>query len=68
MKISIGTLVRGPVWPPRRSSPTAQASASSTHTRNPASVFGPKLCVSGTSAASRPRAIRIRPTRGALLR
>ena len=42
--------------------------ASSAETLNPDKVPGPKMWVSGTSAASRPRAMRIRPIRGTLLR
>src|SRR3954467_14057394 len=34
----------------------------------PTRVFGPNVKVRGTSAASRPRAIKIRPMRGSLLR
>jgi len=41
---------------------------SSAQTRNPDKVAGPNVCVRGTSVASRPRAMRIRPIRGALLR
>ena len=41
---------------------------SSAQTRNPDRVAGPNVWVSGTSAASRPCAMRIRPIRGALLR
>lgn len=44
------------------------APTSSVQTRNSVSVLGPKVWVSGTSAASRPCAIRMRPIRGALLR
>ena len=45
-----------------------QAASSSIQTRKPLRVLGPKVWVSGTSAASRPRAISTRPRRGALLR
>jgi hypothetical protein len=41
---------------------------SSAQTRKPDKVPGPKMCVRGTSAASRPCAMRTRPIRGALLR
>ena len=41
---------------------------SSVHTVKLSSVFGPKVCVIGTSAASRPIAISTRPMRGILLR
>ena len=41
---------------------------SSAQTRKPDKVPGPKVWVSGTSAASRPRAMRTRPIRGVLLR
>jgi hypothetical protein len=41
---------------------------SSVHTLKLTSVLGPKVCVMGTSAASRPWAIRTRPIRGMLLR
>src|SRR5215207_5239803 len=40
---------------------------SSVVTRKSTRVLGPKVRVSGTSAASRPRAIRILPIRGSLL-
>src|ERR1039458_4619444 len=39
---------------------------SSAQTRNPDKVAGPKVWVRGTSAASRPCAMRTRPIRGAL--
>ena len=42
--------------------------ASSAQTRKPGNAPGPKICVRGTSAASRPWAMRMRPIRGALLR
>jgi hypothetical protein len=45
-----------------------RALISSVHTLKLSSVEGPKLVVSATSAASLPRAIRMRPTRGVLLR
>ncbi len=41
---------------------------SSAQTRNPDKVAGPNVWVRGTSAASRPCAMRTRPIRGALLR
>src|ERR1700758_5620847 len=41
---------------------------SSAQTRNPDKFAGPNVLVRGTSEASRPCAIRIRPIRGALLR
>ena len=41
---------------------------SSAQTRNPDKAPGPKVWVRGTSAASRPCAMRTRPIRGALLR
>src|SRR6185295_2837805 len=44
------------------------AATSSVHTLKLSSVDGPKLVVSATSAASRPRAISTRPMRGTLLR
>ncbi len=43
-------------------------STSSVHTLKLTSVFGPKVCVIGTSEASRPCAISTRPMRGTLLR
>jgi hypothetical protein len=46
----------------------AASGISSVQTRNPSRTFGPKVIVRATSAASRPRAISTRPTRGALLR
>ena len=45
-----------------------RSAISSVHTLKLSSVDGPKLVVSATSAASRPRAIRMRPMRGVLLR
>jgi hypothetical protein len=42
--------------------------SSSVQTLKLTRVFGPKVCVIGTSAASRPWAIRTRPIRGMLLR
>src|SRR5436190_1027382 len=44
------------------------AATSSVHTEKLLSVFGPKVVVIATSAASRPRAISTRPMRGMLLR
>ncbi len=41
---------------------------SSVKTRKPASVHGPNDVTIATSVASRPRAIRMRPMRGTLLR
>src|ERR1700754_1508528 len=41
---------------------------SSVHTVKLTSVFGPNVCVIGTSEASRPCAISTRPMRGMLLR
>jgi hypothetical protein len=41
---------------------------SSVHTRKLDRLLGPNICVSGTSAASRPKATRMRPWRGVLLR
>jgi CO/xanthine dehydrogenase Mo-binding subunit len=41
---------------------------SSVFTVKPVSVFGPKVVVIATSAASRPRASKIRPIRGVLWR
>src|SRR5689334_21820963 len=46
----------------------AHATISSVHTLKLTSVFGPNVWVIGTSEASRPRAIRMRPIRGTLLR
>src|ERR1700684_1833787 len=51
----------------RNSGPTTYTS-SSVQTLKLTSVFGPKVWVSGTSAASRPCAISTRPIRGMLLR
>ncbi len=48
--------------------PLAQPATSSVRTVKRSSVDGPKLVVSATSAASRPRAISTRPMRGTLLR
>ena len=45
----------------------ALSAASSAQTRKPDKVPGPKMWVRGTSAASRPRAMRIRPIRGAFV-
>ncbi len=47
---------------------TEGLAVSSAQTLNPSSRLGPKVLLMGTSAASRPRAIRIRPIRGVLLR
>src|SRR5271170_2703344 len=44
------------------------AAASSVQTTNFLSTFGPNVVAMATSAASRPRAISIRPMRGTLLR
>src|SRR5205085_5589671 len=44
------------------------AATSSVHTLKLLSVFGPKVVVIATSAASRPRASSTRPMRGMLLR
>ena len=44
------------------------AATSSVHTEKLLSVFGPKVVLIATSAASRPRAINTRPMRGMLLR
>jgi hypothetical protein len=46
----------------------AAYTSSSVHTLKLTSVFGPKVWVIGTSAASRPWAIKTRPIRGMLLR
>ena len=46
----------------------AAAGTSSVQTLKLASVLGPKVLLSATSAASRPRAISTRPMRGVLLR
>jgi hypothetical protein len=68
----VRTCAPGSVVPKRSGAagqgPIGHSATSSVHTLKPTSVFGPNVWVIGTSQASRPWAIRMRPIRGSLLR